>query len=64
MSLPNLDKWDGFELVGAALLGGGIWAQWGPQWACMFWGALLLGMALLRSVRMGGRSARQSGVER
>ena len=60
MTRPNVDRWDVVELVGAALIGGGVWAEWGPQWACILWGALLLGMALLRGVRMPP----DSGVKR
>lgn len=61
MDLIKLDRWDLIETAGAALLGGGVWAKWGPEWACMLWGVLLLGLSLLRSVRMSGRDARQSG---
>ncbi len=61
---PAVDKWDVVELAGAALLGGGIWAEWGPEWACMVWGGLLLGQAQLRAVRMNRRTGRQTGVER
>ena len=43
------DRWTVVELLGAGLLGGGVWAQWGPQWACMLWGLLLLGVAALRA---------------
>ena len=48
--LAQLDRWTVVELLGAALLGGGIWAQWGSPWACMLWGVLLLGAAVLRAV--------------
>lgn len=45
------DIWDGMTLAGAALLGGGVWAHWGPSWASMLWGALLLGVAALHAHR-------------
>ena len=53
------DRWDVIPLSGAGLLGGGVWGQWGPSWACMLWGVLLLGVAILHAVRLahveGGR---------
>jgi hypothetical protein len=48
------DRWTVVELVGAALLVGGVWAQWGAPWACMLLGALLLIVA--------GIAARQSAA--
>lgn len=41
------DRWTVVELAGAALLGGGVWSQWGPAWACMLWGCLLLTVATI-----------------
>jgi hypothetical protein len=41
------DRWTVVELAGAGLLGGGVWAQWGPSWACMLWGGLLLAVAMV-----------------
>ena len=60
ITIPRIDRWTVVELLGAALLGAGVWAQWGPQWACMLWGVLLLGMSLLRGVMMITRSARHT----
>lgn len=44
-----IDRWDGLTAAGAALLGGGIWAQWGAAWAFMLWGSLLIVLALLHA---------------
>jgi len=49
----KLDIWDGLTLAGAALIAGGIGAQWGLAWACMFLGALLLSVAALHAWRAG-----------
>lgn len=49
----RLDRWDLIPAAGAGLLGGGVWGQWGPTWACMFWGALLLAVAAVHAVRLG-----------
>lgn len=40
------DIWDGIALTGAGLLGGGVWAKWGPAVACILWGSLLLLLAV------------------
>jgi len=45
------DRWDIVSLLGSGLAGGGIWAQWGPPWACMFWGGVLLGLAAVHAWR-------------
>jgi len=50
MKIPHVDQWIVIEFVGASLLGGGVWAQWGAQWACILWGVLLLSVSLLRGV--------------
>ena len=47
------DRWDIVSLMGAGLAGGGICAQWGATWACMFWGVLLLGLAAVHAWRSG-----------
>jgi hypothetical protein len=49
-ALGRIDPWNVVEVVGAALLGGGVWAEWGPQWACMLWGSLLLMASTVRAV--------------
>ena len=46
--LAKIDPWTAIELAGASLLGGGVWMEWGPQWACIVWGVLLLSVATLR----------------
>lgn len=43
--MKNIDRWDLLTAAGAALLGGGVWAQWGAPWACMLWGGLLIALA-------------------
>ena len=45
----SFDRWDAIALAGAGLTGGGIWGLWGAPWACIFWGALLLVLAGLRT---------------
>jgi len=47
--VKSIDRWDGLTAAGAALLGGGVWAQWGPAWACMLWGSLLIVLALVHA---------------
>jgi hypothetical protein len=49
----DVDRWDVFSVAGAGLLGGGVWREWGPAWACMLWGALLLSLAGLHAARAG-----------
>ena len=51
------DRWDVVEVLGAALLTGGVWAQWGAPWGALLLGTLLLPLATLRaalSLRQGG----------
>ena len=48
----RVERWTLVEFAGAGLLGAGVWAEWGGQWACMFWGGLLLGAAVLRAAMM------------
>lgn len=48
--IPKVDRWTLVEIAGAALMGAGVWVEWGPQWACMLWGGLLLALATLRAV--------------
>lgn len=52
----NIDRWDGLTALGAALLGGGVWAQWGAASACMLWGVLLIGLALLHAANTARRT--------
>lgn len=53
--MKPLDAWLLVEVAGAALLGGGVWAQWGAPWACMLWGALLLALAAVQAALAAGR---------
>jgi hypothetical protein len=55
-SLKIMDRWDGLTAAGAALLGGGVWAQWGATWACMLWGSLLIVLALLHAANTARRT--------
>ena len=58
--LAQIDRWTLVELAGAGLLGGGVWAEWGAPWACMFWGGLLLAVVALRGalgLHQTGRSS-------
>jgi hypothetical protein len=43
------------ELLGAGSLIGGVWSQWGPQWAAMALGLLLLGLSGFRAWRGANR---------
>jgi hypothetical protein len=52
----KIDRWDGLTAAGAALLGGGVWAQWGAAWASMLWGLLLIGLALLHAANTARRT--------
>ncbi len=45
----KVERWTLAELLGAGLLGGGVWAEWGPSWAFMLWGGLLLALVTLRA---------------
>lgn len=47
--LPQDAGWDVLTLVGAGLLGGGVWALWGAPWACILWGGMLLSLCGLRA---------------
>lgn len=49
----RVDRWDVIGLAGAGLMGAGVWLQWGPGWACMLWGALLLALGGLHAARTG-----------
>ena len=46
-----IDRWDALSIVGAGLLGGGVWGHWGPALACMLWGGLLLAVAAMHAIR-------------
>lgn len=46
-----IDRWDVITIAGAALLGGGVWAEWGPARASMLWGAILLTVATVHAAR-------------
>lgn len=48
-----IDRWDALSFTGSGLLGGGVWWNWGPGWACMLWGLVLLGIAGLHAAREG-----------
>lgn len=47
--LARIDRWTALEVASAALLAGGIWAQWGAPWAAMALGGLGLAVASLRA---------------
>lgn len=55
----RLDLWAGLELLGFALLCGGIWAKWGWPWASMAGGCLVLSICFLHAAR----AARQTHSE-
>lgn len=50
-----MDRNDVIGAAGALLLGGGLWAQAGPAWAAMLWGALLLALYALIEMPRGGK---------
>jgi len=52
--MSQFDRWDAVTGAGAALAGAGVWTQWGPAWALMLWGGILLGLAGLHAWRSGG----------
>lgn len=62
MRRTRVDRWTVVELVGAGLLGAGIWGQWGPWWSCMTWGGLLLAAATVQAV-VEARTARRGREE-
>lgn len=46
------DRWTAVEVIGAVLLAGGLWAQWGAPWAAIMIGALLLCLSAIRAVML------------
>lgn len=51
----KVDAWDAVGAAGAALLGAGVWAQWGWPWAAMLWGSLVLGVYVIRELAAARR---------
>jgi hypothetical protein len=52
--MKALDRWTVVEVVGTAFLVGGVWAKWGPAWASMLFGAMLLAVATIAARQGGG----------
>jgi hypothetical protein len=54
-SLP-IDHWDMIGAIGTILIGVSLWSLTRPEWAGIFWGAILLSLYVLRELRaMRGR---------
>jgi hypothetical protein len=53
MKRPKIERWTLIECLGAGLLVGGVWGEWGPTWASMLLGVLLLAVATV-AARQGG----------
>jgi len=49
----KLSPRDRLGLAGACLFGAGVWGAWGHVWAYMFWGALLMALAVILARRGG-----------
>jgi hypothetical protein len=49
----RLDRWDALILVGAASLGGGVWALAGGPYAFVLWGVIALALAAIHEVMPG-----------
>lgn len=49
--LTRVDRWTIVEGVGTAFLVGGVCAKWGPAWASMLLGVLLLAVATIAAYR-------------
>lgn len=45
-------RWLAVELLGAGSLVGGVGLQWGRPWALMAFGVLLIGVSMLRALRL------------
>jgi hypothetical protein len=52
------DRWDVLLVLGAWLLGIGVWGQWGKPWAQMVWGALLLSITALHGWSLRRKASR------
>lgn len=48
------DRWSLVEALGTAFLVGGVWARFGPAWASMLLGAMLLVVATIAARQGGG----------
>ena len=52
-----MDRWDGLGAVGSGLVAVGIYRLMGDAWVWIWFGALILGLYVLREVRLrGGQS--------
>lgn len=56
----KIDLWDVVAIIGAGLLGAGVWRGWGWHWACIMWGGLLVTISVIHALAvargaMGGK---------